>query len=271
MVNEAAKQVTVAGAVTDLHRVPYYPFLQGTDGFFIITNHKIATNRYNVHNMNKILTKIIRKTLTSILVATMLCGLTSCVSFGDSSETYRVYEGSFGYSHDDEYANEQRETSATSRTPSSPVSYLSEPLDGPYSVVRVIDGDTIVVNIDGENVRVRFIGIDTPESVSPNEEENTPEGTAATNRTTQILQDGGNLVYLEYDEELYDSYGRLLAYVYIYDSHGFYLSPDSYVMVEEILLHEGLGEFIVINPNNRYEEFLRSVAPVSEEAPNEEQ
>jgi len=36
-----------------------------------------------------------------------------------------------------------------------------------HRVVRVIDGDTIVVSIDGKDTRVRLIGVDTPETVHP--------------------------------------------------------------------------------------------------------
>lgn len=225
--------------------------------------------------MKRLLTKIIGKTLTLFLLAALMCGMTSCVSFKVVTESYVVYDGKYEINHDKEYESERQETSlvpsTTTRTQAEPASYLGEPLNGPYNVVRVIDGDTIVVNIDGDNIHVRFIGIDTPESVSPNEEENTPEGEIATQRTMQILQDGNNQVYLEYDNEQYDAYGRLLAYVYIYDEYGFYLSPNSYVMVEEILLNQGMGEFIVIEPNNRYEEFLSSIAPIPSETSEEEQ
>ncbi len=41
-------------------------------------------------------------------------------------------------------------------------------LAGPYSVTRVVDGDTLVVCIDGEDTKVRLIGVDTPESVHVN-------------------------------------------------------------------------------------------------------
>ena len=39
-------------------------------------------------------------------------------------------------------------------------------LSGPYDVIRVVDGDTIIADIDGTETRIRLIGIDTPESVS---------------------------------------------------------------------------------------------------------
>lgn len=48
-----------------------------------------------------------------------------------------------------------------------------------YEVLRVIDGDTIEVSIDGEPVSVRMIGIDCPESVHPDESLNTEYGETA--------------------------------------------------------------------------------------------
>ncbi len=163
--------------------------------------------------------------------------------------------------HEEEYISENSSSSETTSVTTevqtdSPLSYLGEPLDGPFEVERVIDGDTIVVNIDDESVHVRLIGIDAPESVSPNEELNCEEGIIASERTHSIISSASNTVYLEYDDELYDQYGRLLAYVYIYDSNGEYLLPGSYVMVEEILLREGLASTLMIEPNDRYIDFF---------------
>jgi micrococcal nuclease len=75
-------------------------------------------------------------------------------------------------------------------------------------VQRVVDGDTIVL-AGGE--RVRYIGIDTPESVKPG----TPVqcfAKAASHENQQLL--GGQAVRLRFDAERRDRYGRLLAYVY---------------------------------------------------------
>ena len=47
-------------------------------------------------------------------------------------------------------------------------------LAGPYPVTRVVDGDTIVVAIAGEENKVRLIGVDTPESVHPDESSKYP-------------------------------------------------------------------------------------------------
>ena len=57
-----------------------------------------------------------------------------------------------------------------------PVTMASESpeteLEGPYSVTRIVDGDTIVVNMDGKDTKIRLIGIDTPGSVHPDNEKN---------------------------------------------------------------------------------------------------
>ena len=79
-------------------------------------------------------------------------------------------------------------------------------------LVRVIDGDTIIVSIDDHDEKVRLIGIDTPETVKPN----TPVecfGPEASTLTKSLLPPGTAL-YLERDAEARDDYGRLLAYVY---------------------------------------------------------
>ena len=80
------------------------------------------------------------------------------------------------------------------------------------TVERVVDGDTIIVHVGGRRERVRFIGMDTPESVKPN----TPVqcfAIAASNRTKALLP-AGTPVRLVGDVEQRDKYKRLLAYVY---------------------------------------------------------
>src|SRR3954465_5035207 len=78
-------------------------------------------------------------------------------------------------------------------------------------VVRVIDGDTIVVKVEGKDTRVRLIGVDTPETVRLNK----PVeyfGKEASAFTKRLLE--GERVTLEYDRQKADRYRRTLAYVY---------------------------------------------------------
>lgn len=79
-------------------------------------------------------------------------------------------------------------------------------------VTRVVDGDTIVVDADGVEERVRFIGMNTPESVKPG----TPVmcfGKEASKHLSELLTEG-TPVRLVRDVEARDRYDRLLAYVY---------------------------------------------------------
>lgn len=112
-------------------------------------------------------------------------------------------------------------------------------LYGPYKVVRVVDGDTIIVDIAGEDTRVRLIGIDTPESVHPDASKNTAAGKTASEHTKQLLT--GKDVYLEYDNEKYDKYDRVLAYVYL-DGE----------MINAQLLEDGYAVTMTIPPNTKY-------------------
>jgi micrococcal nuclease len=80
--------------------------------------------------------------------------------------------------------------------------------------VRIVDGDTIKVDLGGSEVTVRYIGMDTPETVRPG----TPvqwmgEEAAAANEG--LLERGGGTVYLEKDVSETDRYGRLLRYVWV--------------------------------------------------------
>jgi micrococcal nuclease len=92
-------------------------------------------------------------------------------------------------------------------------------------VSRVIDGDTIVVETVGT---VRLIGVDTPETVDPDEPVGCfgPEASAFTSSAST-----GKMVRLEFDAERVDRFGRTLAYVYL---------PDD-VFLNATLVRQGYG------------------------------
>jgi micrococcal nuclease len=79
-------------------------------------------------------------------------------------------------------------------------------------VTRVTDGDTIRVLIDGQEHRLRYIGIDTPESVHPNRPVE-PYALAATAENARLVE--GREVILERDVSETDRFGRLLRYVWL--------------------------------------------------------
>jgi micrococcal nuclease len=119
----------------------------------------------------------------------------------------------------------------------------SGPLQG--RVVRVVDGDTIKVQLDGGRTeRVRYIGIDTPESVKPD----TPVQCFAEKAShfNAALVDGRE-VLLRTDAEQRDRYGRLLAYVY---AGGRFINRE--------LVARGYARTLTIPPNVAHaDEFAR--------------
>lgn len=75
----------------------------------------------------------------------------------------------------------------------------------------VVDGDTVDAIIDGKKTRIRLLGIDTPETVHPRKPVE-KFGKEASNFTRKTLE--GKNVWLTFDNEPIDHYGRRLAYIW---------------------------------------------------------
>ena len=108
---------------------------------------------------------------------------------------------------------------------------------GRAEVVRVVDGDTIRVRLDGRTERVRYIGVDTPESVKPGAPVQCYAKRAAAANAALVA---GRSVRLVSDVERRDRYGRLLAYVY--------REPDG-AFVNAQLVRDGYARTLTIAPN----------------------
>jgi micrococcal nuclease len=106
------------------------------------------------------------------------------------------------------------------------------------TVKRVVDGDTLVVQIGGSEERVRLIGIDTPESVAGNQPVEC-YGPEASQRLSQLLP-AGTAVRLARDIEPRDRYDRLLAYVY---------RVDDSLLVNRDQIARGYAETMEYPPN----------------------
>lgn len=89
-----------------------------------------------------------------------------------------------------------------------------------YRVARVVDGDTVDIAVDGGAVRLRLIGINTPETVDPRKSVEC-FGTEASLRAKKLL--AGRSVHIETDstQGRFDQYGRTLAYVALPDGSSF--------------------------------------------------
>lgn len=109
--------------------------------------------------------------------------------------------------------------------------------------VSAHDGDTITLE-DGR--RLRYIGVDAPEMAGRASEADEPGAVEARDRNRQLVV--GRRLRLEFEQEREDRFGRLLAYVWIQDASG----KD--LMVNEVLLREGMGSVFPYSRMKRYTE-----------------
>jgi micrococcal nuclease len=112
------------------------------------------------------------------------------------------------------------------------------PTSTPAFVIRAIDGDTIEARFDGHAEDVRYIGVDTPETVKPDTPVQCfgPRASAFNHRLVE-----GRRVRLVFGVERRDIYGRLLAYVYL-----------GRRFVNASLIRRGLARSLTIPPNDRF-------------------
>ncbi len=132
-------------------------------------------------------------------------------------------------------------------------------------VVRVVDGDTVVVKIDGSDFKLRLIGVDTPESVASKEyldrtgKENTESGKTASEYTKSLLPEG-TIVYLEKDVSDTDRYGRLLRYVWLEIPEDTNDSEEiSGKMLNAILVKNGYAEAVAYKPDIKHQDVLKQL------------
>ena len=107
---------------------------------------------------------------------------------------------------------------------------------GIYPVVRVVDGDTIIIGDSTNKSRqyqIRLIGADTPETVKPNTPVE-PFGPEASAFAKQRIADVNNQVRIAFDGDQIDRYDRVLAMVYL-------PMPDGDVWLNELLIRNGLA------------------------------
>ncbi len=118
------------------------------------------------------------------------------------------------------------------RIATSRVSWMLPPAGQPVSVVRVVDGDTLLL---ADGYRIRLLGVNTPETKHPDREAE-PLGPEAFALTQSLVNRGP--VTLEFDRERLDNYRRVLAYVYL---------PDGRMLNQE-LIRTGMSPAIVTFP-----------------------
>lgn len=119
-------------------------------------------------------------------------------------------------------------------------------------VTKPVDGDTIYVKLEnGSETKVRFIGVNTPESTTKHEQ----YGEEAGNYTkSQLL---GKTVYLEKDAGDTDKYGRLLRYVWLEQPAEINEDQIKTKMFNAILASNGYAEQMTIAPNVKYADYFK--------------
>jgi endonuclease YncB( thermonuclease family) len=113
-------------------------------------------------------------------------------------------------------------------------------------VIRVIDGDTIDVELGGQEYRVRYVGVNTPER----DEDCYAEARAANERLVS-----GQTVRMEADVTDTDRYDRLLRYIYV---------GDTFVNAE--LIRQGMAEVVLYEPDDREFDFFRALEREAQQA-----
>jgi len=123
-------------------------------------------------------------------------------------------------------------------------------VDGEKAVVtKVVDGDTIVVSLGGNNEQtVRLIGIDTPETVDPRRPVGC-FGKEASNKAKELLSE--KEIILQKDVSETDKYRRLLRYVFLPLPDGRILFANDY------LVREGFAKVLTYPPDVKYNEQFR--------------
>lgn len=122
----------------------------------------------------------------------------------------------------------------------------------PATVVRVIDGDTAVFQLEGgAEEKVRFIGVDTPELSG----EGSVYGAEASAYTAAALP-VGTQVFLEQDVQERDVYGRLLAYVWLTEPTALTESELRDRLFNAKLALDGYAQQMTIQPDSKYAEYF---------------
>ncbi len=116
------------------------------------------------------------------------------------------------------------------------------------TVVRVVDGDTVEL-ANGE--KVRYIGMDTPESVDPRKPVECFAKQATIRNKELVL---GKVVTLKSDAANRDRYGRLLRYVYV---------EDKFINLQ--LISEGYAYSVSFPPNIKYQDIFDNAEKIARE------
>ena len=132
---------------------------------------------------------------------------------------------------------------------SRPVPAIAQTGPGEARVIRVNDGDTITIRMDGKTYRTRLIGFDAPEMGQE------PWGKKAREHLRTMLKGSRWNVSVETDVEKYDKYNRLLVYLWTKDK----------TFINETMLADGYAVLFTFPPNTRYVDLFKKAQRLARE------
>jgi endonuclease YncB( thermonuclease family) len=188
-----------------------------------------------------------RRAWILISLAMLASSILACVG-GSSPTVYPTYTPYPTHTPLPEPTDTPRPTSTPKPTRAPTPTSTPIPTDTPTPtpartearVIKVVDGDTISVDIDGESYSLRYIGIDCPES-------NEWMSTEATQANRDLVD--GKTIYLEIDVSETDRYDRLLRYVFLADG----------TFVNAELVRLGYARASAYPPDTKHQELLEEM------------
>jgi micrococcal nuclease len=205
-----------------------------------------------------------RKLLVFLLAAALLFSLVGCTSPQDTHQknTYQVQISTQTQSNEKDSSRviEKPEQDQISQLTNNNQTVKKEETEDKTEinlikakVTKVVDGDTVYVRFEnGREEKVRFIGVDTPESTIRVE----AYGEEAAAYTKSQLY--GKNVWLELDVQGRDEYGRLLAYIWLSPPVSMNDAEIRNKMFNAILLLEGYAQIMTVPPNVKYVDYFRT-------------
>ena len=148
---------------------------------------------------------------------------------------------------DEEDPEEENDSSANEITDSKEIVYTATALPSPGSDEKTLmpatylycsSTNTIKVRHNGTEETIRLIGLAAPHADEYKE--------LAYDYTRSLLK-SADTVYLEYDSDMTDDYGRTLAYVWLTDD-----TDDIGNMLNAVLIKDGFANAVIYSPNDRY-------------------
>ncbi|MCR5830132.1 MAG: thermonuclease family protein [Lachnospiraceae bacterium] len=214
-----------------------------------------------------------RRKIGSVIFCLMLCCaiLTGCRSAEDVAES--IMETLISQDEEAQPAEGQKETAQqpkdrqeTAQQPEDRQETAQQPVLQKAELVRVVDGDTIIVKVDGEKKRVRLIGINTAESAIPEDmlaqvgKENTEEGKQASEFVKDLLEDVEE-VWLQKDVSETDKYDRLLRYVWTEKpTDAWNVGEVGDKMLNGIIVKNGYSKAIAYKPDTAYHKIFEKIS-----------